>query len=677
VEFCKDAGIIDGYEDGTFHPYRNLTTDQWLKMLLTAIGFDAAEFGLTGKDWAINTAEVALRYDLITADEYALDFDREVAILYAYNALTFSFKTEKPLSEKVFGLTTSITYDIFAAPTAEVFSSKGKEIASFAIAPATTKEIVNAASDKVVIPAGYDVYVDGVSKGNSGYTADKNSYTVYLYDANAYTTAGTPNATKTAIVLSTQVRILDDQGTNALTLNTLDPIYKAETGKNLVVGDVVTFNVGNSKYTGGADKTVQKNVTVLNATAGTVTARNVKNNWINVDESANLYFNANAKPTTAAAANKLKTAEKYNFYYDSYGNVAAVLDYVPAQPEQTLVFLIAAYAKTSYTYNDVEQETVEESKAKYIDLTTGEIKTMTFDTLDSKDVATLTGGNFQGYYFSGKINSYYTATTDAEGNVALTEYTTFNYANVTNAKASVQIGASKDSNYVYTADSKTQLSVLTYTGDLEVESVDVQTGIQNFKTATYDYDGTYVAVVKDKPSDTVPSNIYVITPKAEPTETYVYAMYMGENTDYQKDGQGYDFLTSDGTTTTLYFDEKGDFANTNPSDGVTAPALVKNAVYKLTIQNGSFTKYEKLTAITGKLVYTDVSYVSIINLESVYYYANDFGGLTFSTTGADMTGKVVVDGTLDVNGRVQAGSTVNLYTDDDSVTGKIVFMTVQ
>jgi hypothetical protein len=354
-----------------------------------------------------------------------------------------------------------------------------------------------------------------------------------------------------------------------------------------------------------------------------------------------------------------------------------VLDYVPAQPEQTLIFLIAAYAKTSYAYNDVEQEVVEESKAKYIDLTTGEIKTMAFDTLDTDSIATLTNEYFQGYYFSGEINKYYTATTDVEGNVALTEYTTFNYANVTNAKASVQIGASKDSNYGYTADSKTQLSVLTYTGDLEVESVDVQTGIQNFKTATYDYNKTYVAVVKDKPSDTVPSNIYVITPKSEPTETYVYAMYMGENTDYQKDGQGYDFLTSDGTTATLYFDEKGDFANTNPSDGVTAPALVKNAVYKLTIQNGSFTKYEKLTAITGKLVYTDVTYLSLSDLESVHYYANDFGGKIFSATGADVSGKVVVDGTLDANGRVQTGSTVSIYTDDDSATGKIIFMTAE
>jgi hypothetical protein len=680
VEFCKDAGIIDGYEDGTFHPYRTLTTDQWLKMLLTAIGFDANKFGLTGKDWAVNTAEVALRYDLITADEYALDFDREVAILYAYKALNFQYGTyvagkNVPLAESVFGLTSKITYDIFAAPTAEVFSSKGKEIASIAIEPDATQPIATTADTAYKIPAGYTVYVDGEKVDSYTAADNKISSTIYLYDSNAYTAEKTPNAGKAAIVITTRVRYLTNSTANVSALKKLNPTYKAETGKDLVVNDVVTFNVGNTQWTTGTKGTAYKNVTVLAANAGTVTSRYEKDNWIVVDKGATRYFNEYVKPVAngTISAATLLTAEKYNFYYDSYGNIAAVLPYSDPLPEKTLIFLIAAYAKTSYDYSDLETvETVETSLAKYIDLTTGEIKTMSFDTLDGETIAELTKDTFQGYYISTPaIKSYYYAVTDAEGNVALTAYdNTYSSAAVAKGNAKVTVDTK-----TYIADSKTNLNVLTYTGDLEVEGgVVTETGLQNFTTATYNYTNTYVAVVADD-DDTVSKDIYVITPKAEPTETYVYAMYLGKYVDDIDLGRGYQFVTSDGATQTYYFDDENP-ANTNGSDGSLAienGTIAQYDVVKLTFQNGSFTGIAKLgTPTTGELIYNDAPYyLSITNLKGVAYYANDFGFKTIgAATGTDVTSTVVVRG-LDVHGLPQDGSTLNVYTDN----GKVVFIT--
>ena len=90
IAYCVESGLIDGYADGTFRPQNTLTGFAFLKMLLTALGYDSAIEGYTGTNWTVNVAGRAQQVGLTDGNE---DFvgsraaTREEACLYAVNAL--------------------------------------------------------------------------------------------------------------------------------------------------------------------------------------------------------------------------------------------------------------------------------------------------------------------------------------------------------------------------------------------------------------------------------------------------------------------------------------------------------------------------------------------------------------------------------------------------------------
>ena len=91
IAYCQKEGIISGYADGTFRPANSLTGYAFMKMLLGALGYDAATEGYTGSNWSINVAKRALNIGL--DDDLIGDFNgvkavnREEACLYALNTL--------------------------------------------------------------------------------------------------------------------------------------------------------------------------------------------------------------------------------------------------------------------------------------------------------------------------------------------------------------------------------------------------------------------------------------------------------------------------------------------------------------------------------------------------------------------------------------------------------------
>ena len=91
IAYCQKEGIISGYADGTFKPANTLTGYAFMKMLLGALGYDAATEGYTGPNWSINVAKRALNVGL--NDDLNGDFNgikavtREEACLYAFNTL--------------------------------------------------------------------------------------------------------------------------------------------------------------------------------------------------------------------------------------------------------------------------------------------------------------------------------------------------------------------------------------------------------------------------------------------------------------------------------------------------------------------------------------------------------------------------------------------------------------
>lgn len=59
IEYCYDLGIISGRGNGIFDPEGKVTGLEATKMVLTAMGFDAAAYKLNGAQWAVRTDEVA------------------------------------------------------------------------------------------------------------------------------------------------------------------------------------------------------------------------------------------------------------------------------------------------------------------------------------------------------------------------------------------------------------------------------------------------------------------------------------------------------------------------------------------------------------------------------------------------------------------------------------------
>jgi len=89
IAYCADQGILDGIGGGKFDPTGKLTGLQFAKMVLCAMGYDAAIEGLTGETFAIKTATLAidLGLDKDVSVDLAAQMSRENAAQMAFNAL--------------------------------------------------------------------------------------------------------------------------------------------------------------------------------------------------------------------------------------------------------------------------------------------------------------------------------------------------------------------------------------------------------------------------------------------------------------------------------------------------------------------------------------------------------------------------------------------------------------
>ena len=88
---CASLGIVVGYGDGNFGPNDPLTGDAWAKMLLVAMGHDANETGMIGGNWAEAVAYWADLFSLFNGmrDDYKMSnrINREEACQMAYNSI--------------------------------------------------------------------------------------------------------------------------------------------------------------------------------------------------------------------------------------------------------------------------------------------------------------------------------------------------------------------------------------------------------------------------------------------------------------------------------------------------------------------------------------------------------------------------------------------------------------
>lgn len=86
IEYCADHGIVAGRGGSRFAPADSVTAQEAAKMLLTALGFQAGEYGLVGADWAKNTNSLAeqkgLYKDLAVTPTAGLNRDGMAQMVY-------------------------------------------------------------------------------------------------------------------------------------------------------------------------------------------------------------------------------------------------------------------------------------------------------------------------------------------------------------------------------------------------------------------------------------------------------------------------------------------------------------------------------------------------------------------------------------------------------------------
>lgn len=89
VAYCASEGIIAGYGNGAFGPNDTLMVAQFGKMLLTALGYEAAREGFVGADWATPVGKYINKLGLAEGANTTLNAacSREVAAQMALNTL--------------------------------------------------------------------------------------------------------------------------------------------------------------------------------------------------------------------------------------------------------------------------------------------------------------------------------------------------------------------------------------------------------------------------------------------------------------------------------------------------------------------------------------------------------------------------------------------------------------
>ncbi len=78
-----DKDILHGYSDGLFHPEREVSNAEFVKMLMIGINYDVSEtldLMLFGDHWASSYISFAYKHDILTDDDFISGFDPDAPI---------------------------------------------------------------------------------------------------------------------------------------------------------------------------------------------------------------------------------------------------------------------------------------------------------------------------------------------------------------------------------------------------------------------------------------------------------------------------------------------------------------------------------------------------------------------------------------------------------------------
>jgi hypothetical protein len=266
VQYCSTLGIITGYGDGKFGPTDTVTTYQFAKMLLVALGYGQNK-EYTGSTWATNVAVDAIKVGILPSGATNINLTRDNAALYAYNTLL--------------------------TPTA-VYSS-GK----YTTATDKTVTAYNAAYYSGAVPYTYTASVDNKTPGESNFNLVKFDGTVVSTTINGAQTFAI-NDTTLSKTLPVTVTV-DQLGHSGYIWAKLDK------GTGIYTGVTKYIDDGKVLSTTGTGTPV-----AAMTTAGTPYVANF--NYVSNSVVATYYVNGTAVTQTPAATTNLLTAAGYYLY---------------------------------------------------------------------------------------------------------------------------------------------------------------------------------------------------------------------------------------------------------------------------------------------------------------------------------------------------------------------------
>jgi len=108
VEYCAGLGILSGDGQGDFYPNEPITTLSLAKLCLTALGYNADAYRLSGPDWAVHTDELARLaapslYAGLDSISASAPVTRDVAAQLLYNTLQNTPKMVVPIQNPADG----------------------------------------------------------------------------------------------------------------------------------------------------------------------------------------------------------------------------------------------------------------------------------------------------------------------------------------------------------------------------------------------------------------------------------------------------------------------------------------------------------------------------------------------------------------------------------------------
>jgi hypothetical protein len=419
IAFAANQEIVMGDGNGKFRPADDVSRIEWLKMLLVSLGLDPDENGL-GDDpnWAANTQSLAVRSGLVTGKELALDWNRDTAVLYAFNAMkkaqdstwyqeyvyTGDAKDYKFVRQYAPTLKESTASDVYGreyktwtngktGANAETFATSDTLVASYENQAVKMEKIEDDLDLLTGNEAEFELYVDGVK--TAGYVKDADVQTYVAADdelggrgsvVEVYShtpSVANGNTYYRIVVINTYVAVVGQIKPNDTTVtltynNTADDSGTATAKasvEGLAEGDIVSFNVGQV-----VKKISAYNVTKLTGAAVTVTA--IGNTGMPANED---YVRIEGEQVFASKfvdfdADTVETADDFTdiktgtVYYDTYGNILYFENATVTNAKQVdgYVYVTEYRAAVGQNGGQLLGEKAAEVKAEVIDLTTGE-----------------------------------------------------------------------------------------------------------------------------------------------------------------------------------------------------------------------------------------------------------------------------------------------------------------